>query len=233
MRQFKRTITASMLAIGGGAALAGPPPLDRPSPPACCADGMCYPNPTTWGVYQTRWRRWPTEELEPTPAEERPDLVPEAERFERPPAEEEDRAAPPPTPAAERAREEEEEDAAVPQDGQAPGAAPVAPPGGIQVPLPTREAPTPPTLRMPWEEEPAAEPAPDVPESPGTVPLGPTGDLDPPPAPPFQSPRLVDRPAARTPDRPKAQPELDRVVPASRSPVFDPPPAFPLAQSGR
>jgi hypothetical protein len=235
MWQFKRTITASVLVIGGSAAVAGPPPLDRPSPPACCADGMCYPNPTTWGVYKTRWRPWPTEELEPTPAEARPpaDMVPGAERFERPPAEEEDRAAPPPTPAAERAREEEEEDAATPQDGQTPGTTPLVPPGGLQVPMPTREAPTPPTLRMPWEDDPAAEPAPTVPESPGTIPLGPTGDLDPPPAPPFRAPSLVESPAIRAAERPHNRPDPRPVVPAQRGPVFDPPPAFPIALSSR
>jgi hypothetical protein len=197
---------------------------------------MCYPNPTTWGVYKTRWRRWPTEELEPTPAEARPpaDRVPEAERFERPPAEEEDRAAPPPTPAAERAREEEEEDAALPQDGQAPGTVPLVPPGGLQVPLPTREAPTPPTLRMPWEQEPETEqPEATTPETPGTIPLGPTGDLDLPPAPPFRAPSLVDRPAIRPLERPPQHPAQRPVSPTGRGPVFDPPPALPIALSAR
>jgi hypothetical protein len=238
MLQFMRTImwgVLAVLAIGGTAAIAGPPPLDRPTPPACCADGMCYPNPTVWGVYKTRWRRWPTEELEPTPAERPPaGLVPEAAPFERPPAEEEDRAAPPRTPAAERAREEEEEDAATPPEGQTPGTVPLAPPGGLQTPLPTREAPTPPTLRMPWEvdeDEPTTEPGPAGPATPGSIPLGPTGDLDPPPAPPFRTPSLADLPATRAAETPADQPPPLRMVPAARGPVFDPPPAFPIAFS--
>ena len=66
---------------------AGPPPLDRPSPPACCADGLCYPNRATWGLYETRWRRWPTEQLEPTPADTQPSgwTRPEIPGFERRP----------------------------------------------------------------------------------------------------------------------------------------------------
>ena len=74
MKLFKQfgSVIAVLTLIYGDAFAAGPPPIDRPSPPACCADGMCYPNPTTWGFYGTRWRRWPTTQLEPTPADAQP-----------------------------------------------------------------------------------------------------------------------------------------------------------------
>ncbi|HEX2474212.1 MAG TPA: hypothetical protein VHK01_05680, partial [Lacipirellulaceae bacterium] len=60
----KSVIGAGVLAASmtGGAAGAGPGIpgiIDRPTPPACCADGICYPNAATWGTYPTRWRRWP------------------------------------------------------------------------------------------------------------------------------------------------------------------------------
>src|SRR4051812_29373912 len=83
------------------------PPIERPSPPPCCADGQCLANPFTFGVYATRWRPWPVAAYDPTqagaaavPARSMPELPP----YEAPPPEQEDRKAPPPTarPAAEQ-----------------------------------------------------------------------------------------------------------------------------------
>src|SRR6187455_2689056 len=94
--------TASAVLIFGcvGTAAAAPPPLDRPSPPPCCADGHCFANSVTYGWYETRWRRWPCECGEAVPGSQ---LTPAAKpsgdlpAYDIPPAEEEDRRAPLPT----------------------------------------------------------------------------------------------------------------------------------------
>ena len=92
------TISSCLLACWGGvscAFAATPLPIDRPTPPPCAADGTCYPNKGSFGWYQCRWRKWPGEELQPTPAGVQPtpaevqkgtDLNP----FEAPSAEHED-----------------------------------------------------------------------------------------------------------------------------------------------
>jgi hypothetical protein len=213
---------------------AGPPPLERPSPPACCADGLCYPNRMTWGVYGTRWRRWPTEQLQPTPDEMRAPAAPSTEvpPFERPPAEDEEQAAPPPTRAAEEAREEEEEDAGprTPQPAVLPFGTPPdsatqpAPPSPLE-----NNRPAPPGMTFPWEQE--------TPTTPETTPLEdtpPTGDWDPPPTPPFGSrgdSSLVERGAAPSAERPALRPVPRGTAPSNRAPSDDPPPAFPIAMA--
>jgi hypothetical protein len=207
---------------------AGPPPLDRPSPPACCADGLCYPNPTTWGVYGTRWRRWPTERLEPTPSEVQPPVAPSPEirPFERPPVEKEEQAAPPPTRAAEELREQEEEEgAATPRTapaGTPPGTLPFGTPSDTptQQPSPLDNRPAPPGMTFPWEQPTETTPT--------TTPLeesAPTGDWDPPPAPPFGRPALAERQEER------AAPRVQRRTVPRREPSDDPPPAFPIAMA--
>jgi hypothetical protein len=209
---------------------AGPPSIDRPSPPACCADGLCYPNRGTWGWYETRWRRWPTTQLEPTPADTRPPGAPSPEvpPFERVPAEDEEQAAPPPTRAAEEAREEEEEDS---RQQAPPATLPFGtPPDTGTQPAPPSplddNRPAPPGMRFPWETEESTTP-PTTPLNDGT----PTGDLDPPPAPPFGLPSLVDRSPVRAAERPPFQPVQRRVAPARPAPSNDPPPAFPIAMA--
>ena len=233
MLKLRPMMAAGVLAGFATAAIvsAGPPLLDRPSPPACCADGVCYPNPTTWGYYQAQWRRWPTAPLEPTPEAVPPEgRLPELPPAELPSKEEEDRAAPPRTKAAERAREEEEETTTTPPPGVDPsGQMPFGqPPGGVQPPTrPGEGGPEVPTMRMPWEQP----TTPDTETAP--APMGPTGDLDPPPAPSFARPALVNGPAAREADRPAAQPEPRRTLPAMQKPGGDPPPAFPIARLDR
>ena len=112
---FKKATATSLLLIGfGTTSLAAPPPLDRPTPPPCCADGRCYPNPLTFGWYETRWRRWPVECMEPIPAGQQiPGTQPieGIPTFEPPTPEEEDRKAPPPT--APRAEEQTDQNATV------------------------------------------------------------------------------------------------------------------------
>lgn len=237
----------TLMGIGATVHAVSPPPLDRPTPPACCADGICYPRPSTFGWYPVRWRQWPTTTLEPTPDGVTP--TPEREldvpSFDLPPAEEEDRRAPPPT----MPPGEDEEDAQAVPGAETPQAVPLTPPGG-----PTRPAPLlpfdeaapgtePPTL--PFDQpfgEPGTEPAPSLPfdqqpatEPPPGLPFGPTGDLDPPPAPPFASPAtspvaqsmIGTAPAKRAADR--AATTGPTAAPAQRAPTNDPPPSWPLS----
>ena len=215
---------------------AAPPPLDRPSPPPCCADGLCYPNPLTWGHYPTKWRRWPTDYLEPLPPEALPPapLDPDVPAFEAPPAEEEDRRAPPPT--APRVPPEGEDQApAPPSRGPATGAPPTVP-----------ITPPQPPAAFPWDEDRGEEDAPasefrlDSEPPPTTRPFGgeppsslqfdePMGQLDPPPAPPFVSPSAKGRaPAARAAVAPGAGPSQGR---AGGARPDDPPPAMPIAMA--
>jgi hypothetical protein len=232
MSKFTCALTVSGLVSCAAAAFgAGPPLLDRPSPPPYCADGVCQPNSPNFGWYQTRWRRWPTVPLEPTPAEIPPGgLVPEAPAFERPPKAEEDRAAPPRTQAAERALEEEQEEGTTtPQTGEQPRVLPFGqPPGGLQTPLPRGDGrPETPRLEMPWD----LEQEPTTPET-DTAPI-PTGDLDPPPAPPFATPALVNGPTGHDGERPAQRQQPRRTAPVAPAPTHDPPPAFPIAALGR
>src|SRR3954470_7737286 len=81
--------------------------VDRPSPPPCCADGQCFASPMTYGYYDTRWRRWPLEQMaqasklkaaglsSPLPPEVSPFVPPSPER-------ESDKAPPPSVPAGEQ-----------------------------------------------------------------------------------------------------------------------------------
>jgi hypothetical protein len=216
-----RTIAGNVIgcSLTVGTALAGPP-LDRPSPPPLCADGICRPNPTTFGWYQTRWRRWPTVALEPTAAE--PAVrTPELPSHELPPKEEEDRAAPKPTEAS---RSEGDTDGERPTEGrETPRPTTLAPPGsGLDLPLPSDER-APSTMPFDQLESPTTRPQ--------TVPLNdglPTGDIDPPPAPPFGSPSFANGPVVRKDLRPAARP-VRRLTPAtSRAREHDPPPALPI-----
>lgn len=223
IHQRKICFVALLGVAGVGTGYAGPP-LDRPSPPPYCVDGVCRPNALTYGWYQTRWRRWPTVALEPTPAEAKPsgELVPELPPVDRPRKEDEDRAAPPPTKAAERAREEEEQDSSVPTPGgEVPGGVPFVPPAGGFQPRPSGEGERAPTLEMPWERQ-----EPTTPSAPTT---GPTGDLDPPPTPTFSGPSLANgAPGVRRPE--VARPGRSWPRATTRESSDDPPPAYPLAQ---
>jgi hypothetical protein len=249
---FKRTIITGLIAscASVGTTNAGPPPLDRPSPPPYCADGICHPNPLTFGWYPTRWRRWPTVALEPTPAKAVPPggRVPDVRPYELPPKEEEDRAAPPHT---QPRRDEGEEDEETEGTGT-PGAMPVVPPGrGLDLPLPSDEGgPAAPSGLLPWEtDEPATRPttSPLNPSSPlnrsgtpsplrpSTSPLNngtnnamPSRDDDRPPAPPFRSPAAAKGPVVRALERSTVRPAQYRVSTASGPADRDPPPSLPM-----
>jgi hypothetical protein len=209
---------AGLLFFGlGSTSLAVAPPLDRPSPPPCCADGRCYSNPMSCGFYATRWRRWPLESLETTSAGQ---LGPPAQQggdfpvIEPPLPGEEDRKAPPPTAPQEPARAQPSNSGPAGSEGAPPAAGPAMqpneqPPGG-----PLRSLP-------PYE--------PQVPNK-SLNDTGPTTDSDPPPALPF-GPRAIE---AATPVREARQVPtvlpFRRPAPAQRNaPNDDPPPSLPAA----
>jgi hypothetical protein len=221
-------MTGSMIACWGAASVvlaASPVPIDCPTPPPCAADGTCYPNECTWGWYPCRWRKWPGEELEPTPAGAQPTpaelkgsgLNP----YETPTPEHEDTQAPPSTikkpegsssvaPAGEPPAPPE---GAAPSRPLPPSGSPAGPSGPPQT-APTRGYSTPsyPTPYRPTPSNPAGA-------------RQPTSDADPPPALPRQlsaawrSPAVADALPAANPMRPSNA--------SRRSNGDDPPPTMP------
>jgi hypothetical protein len=244
--QLTKTFAASMLALYLLSDRAGAthPPLDRPTPPPCSADGICRANPETWGVYSTRWRRWPTEVLELPPEAPEPinKLAPDVPPYVTPPPEEEDRRAPPPTKPATEATEE---------GAAAPPTTPLTPPaggGGLESPPssllsppagPARPAAEPPSL-MPRNSTPlGAPPGAPLGRPPGTAPSTPptrmpwengdepTGDLDPPPSLPTSLSASSDR--VRSPVTTTRLEPIQLRQPATRPPkaaTSDPPPTL-------
>ena len=223
--KFKIAMTAGLLWVGFGNASLAVPPLDRPTPPPCSADGRCYSNPSTYGVYETRWRRWPVESIDPNAVEKfNPrQLQNQVPPFDAPPAEEEDRKAPPPTITR------EEPGAEATSTGNAPNASPGS------------EGNTPPTtpLRQPGDPtDPVGRPRGPLPQyepqAPRTRSLdSPTGEFDPPPALPFGPAPIQTagpvREARRAPAIPAAQPlrATNAKSRNARPSSDDPPPALP------
>jgi hypothetical protein len=232
--KFSRVIGASLLAscVSGSAGAAGPGVpgiLDRPTPPACCADGICYPNPTTWGAYPTRWRRWPSEALAPTPADAAAPSGRDLPALEPPGPEDEDRQAPRPTPTPEAA--ETETDGEIRRPPTTPPATPSTPPLTPPVETPGTPPLTPPldtTPGTPFEDD---QPGDTENGLPFHSQLGPQSD-DPPPSPPFRAPKVAEaasqRMAAPSKIVPTPAPAPRAVAPAPSSDSDDPPPAFPL-----
>jgi hypothetical protein len=200
--------------------------VDRPSPPPCCADGLCFPKTNTWGYYQGQWRRWPGEGLPPavapTPAERVPGIPP----FQAPSPQEEDQRAPQSTAPAERPAAQPttplatppgtttpdttEPGAATPPAGPPPGA---MPPGGGMLPSGTPEGIEPAAPSMPFEQP------------------QPTGEWDPPPTLPFGTAEMDSLPGIRTASKPVG-PQLSLPNgPPYRSSGTDSPPSLPLAIS--
>jgi hypothetical protein len=219
------TMTGCLLACCGGVSslwAATPLPIDRPTPPPCAADGTCYPNECTWGWYPCHWRKWPGEELVPTPAGVQPtpaqrggaDLSP----YETPSAEHEDVQAPPSTtkkPEASSTTAPDSEQSGSPEGGTPPRSAPssgtpVAPAGPPQS-GPNRGY-SPPSYPTPYK------PTPTPPQ--GT--RQPTSDADPPPALPWQMSASLSRAATIG-----VSPETNSVRTAIRHTGDDPPPAIP------
>ncbi len=218
MKFFKSTTAGLLFLSMSGTTLAVPPCPDRPTPPPCCADGHGYSRPETFGVYETRWRPWPIQNLGPaapqTGEEALRGLLP---RADLPSAEEEDRKAPPPsTPREEPA-------------ARVPAATNNATPGSE-----TRTAPNAPPTRTPGEPiEPPPGPRrplpPYEPQSPGGRPAtgnGGTGENDPPPSLPFGPGSIKTASTAREANRASISPAPVRSG-ASTNSNEDPPPALP------
>lgn len=192
--------------------------VDKPSPPAGCADGVCYPKKNTWGYYPGQWRRWPGEgELEPTPAEPMARPVPGIPPYETPTPQEEDRRAPPPTKPAERSTPNIAPPAVMPtpttsEDGQPTAPSHTPPPRGMLPGTPPEgsgnegERPAP---RMPWEQ--------------------PTSEWDPPPSLPFGTADVDARGPKRSATRPVGPQLRMPNEPQRRSSAADGPPQLPLA----
>ena len=223
--------------------VAATPPLDRPSPPPCCADGKCFANPLTYGWYETRWRRWPLE-CEPqvpagTPTPLPAQLQQEVKPFEPVPPKQEDRRAPPPT--VEQAPPTGAPTNAPLGPGGATSPPTTSPPttrGGPQRTLPPYppQAPltTPPTSPLPppggQGVNPGVSPLNRVPVTPNPL-LNrgvPTGDWDPPPVLPF-GPQPV-YPAGPVREAREPAPVPSRLPPSmAQPPSNDPPPAPPAS----
>lgn len=225
--KFKKVAAASLLAASmSGSVLAAPPDcVDRPTPPPCAADGHAIARPATFGVYPTRWRRWPLENLDQTqagqvqPAQSQPiEGIPWGETPS--PADEDRKAPPPSTPRV------DDQQLRVPQGSAGPEA------GGAGPPVP----PQPPTMDFnpPGNREPSGimrrlpDYEPKAPSPKGVESLGPTSDLDPPPALPF-GPQLQLMPPIREAQQAPAAP-IRQAAPAKVAPASDdPPPSLPSA----
>ncbi len=230
------------MALGAQANAAGPGHpgiIDRPTPPPCCADGVCYPNPVTWGAYPTRWRRWPTVALGAAPADTAAPGAPDdaLPPFEVPRKEEEDRRAPPPTQPVEERPTEGEGEPATP-GGPTSEFPPATQPGGVTPPTTLIPPPStnlsPPGDRaldlpdsFPFDDDPAETPA--EPETDGGLPFGDdmSGDSDPPPRLPFSTSAVAKGPALRPAVKPVSAPANVPVIRPLPSSNDDPPPALP------
>jgi hypothetical protein len=243
MKLVKVIGTGAIALCAGDWASAAYPPLDRPTPPPCCADGVCHAHGLTWGVYQTRWRRWPTEivQADTTPLAPSEKLGPDLKPYEAPPAEEEDQRAPPPT------KPKEEQEA---EESEAPTEGPLdTTPETPRIPRPEDSLQTPTTPfpspgRFPWEEEngggatqPAEEGGLQTPRTAPLVPPAPmpwekksnepSGDLDPPPT----LPSVVTAGAVRAPSLQapaNSGPPQPPITPRPAAPTDDPPPKLPI-----
>jgi hypothetical protein len=219
--KFAKTATAGVLFFGlSNVSSALPPCPDRPTPPPCCADGHGFSRSETFGVYDTRWRQWPVQNLgagaPQTGEQQLQNAVP---RFEVPSAEEEDRKAPPPT--------------------TPPEAPPSRVPAGTNNAQPgseTKTAPNAPAARQPGETTEPAGPRrtlpPYEPQSPGGArpnSTGPTGEYDPPPSLPYGPGAIRKASPVREANRiPALPPRLERPNQAAKSNTSDdPPPALP------
>jgi hypothetical protein len=209
------------LAIWGCASwalCAAPAHIDRPTPPPCAADGTCYPNENTWGWYPCHWRKWPGEELVPTPAGTQPTpsgRPGELQPYETPTPEQEDIQAPPSTKKPETATAPATEGAPPlpPAEEGAPGQ-----PSPNAVP-PTAPAPSYPTPNYPVPMHP-------MPNSPGGVRPS-TSDSDPPPSLPQRLSALSPRAAAEG-FAPAARPQDRLTITRPRHDASnDPPPQLP------
>jgi hypothetical protein len=235
--KLTRTITLAIVA-GIGPVAAATLPLDRPTPPPCCVDGICTVHAAEFGYHPTRWRVWPGLSQAPLPTVQQPTIrnIPGIPAIETPKPEEEDRQAPPPIRSLAPPRPVTETS---PPTGGAPGATPQTAPfdtnnglgsGGATPtsPLTPRSgAPgttTPPGLpqpSLPFGNEPSSTPS-----SPLDFPFSPSASLN---TPATQAYATTSPTAGivRTASSAASAP-----LPARRSHNDDPPPAPPFIRGG-
>lgn len=242
MKVTRTIATGVLLGLISHTALAvAPNGIQRPTPPPCAADGQCLASPTTFGYYDTRWRRWPQETMAKaskakaavaTPSQE--DVSP----FVPPPMEQEDRKAPPPSvPTGEAPTQPGSSGAQSFPSG--PGA-PTGQQGGQQstghgFPMQPQTTPMTPPQGPPGQPT-QPNTAPTYRSVPSTSPLNrsgtsPMGEADPPPSLPF-GPTLVSpgqAPREVSQQRPVVVPAAGPAASPAASPSHDPPPPLPIA----
>jgi hypothetical protein len=225
---FRKSAFAGFMLLGTGlVSQAAPPPLDRPSPPPCCADGRAYPNPLTFGWYETRWRRWPIESMASMPggrlgptSAQGSDIRP----YDPPPPEDEDRRAPPPTTPPEESLRGSATNG-VPRSAESratpnqPSTLTQPPSGTLFPPGPSTEPSGPRRGLPPYEPQ---GPMPNSRES-----SGPTSDADPPPILPFGPSMTSAAPPAREAPRQPVSPPAQQAGTREESSGDDPPPSLP------
>jgi hypothetical protein len=244
--KFAHLITLVAVAGFAGSA-AATIPLDRPTPPPCCADGICHAHAKVFGVNKTRWRVWPGVSVAPMPTVKQPVIrnIPGITDIELPKPEEEDRQAPPPIRTLTPPPTTVEGPAApapgtTPPSTTPPSTLPFEPfgPESVNGPLtPQTMTPGGPLQSTPQTMSPTGQ----QPSTPRTAPFGaaPGADTDRPPTPPFRS---ASRAPAPQNVQPAAQPvgnwpvSRSNVTPASSERVYatrragnDPPPTPPFA----
>jgi hypothetical protein len=233
--KFSQYAAAALIVLGFVTMAAAVPPLDRPTPPPCCADGHCFANSVTYGWYETRWRRWPCECAAPVGGTQvAPTGQPSGElpAFDVPPAEEEDRRAPLPTaPRGEDTSFRGPATNGTSRPGaQPPAGAPAGPnttqpplgPLGPLMPSGNESAPR-------RESLPAYEPRGAGSESIHSTPPGPSSELDPPPALPFGPRPLVQPTPIREANQRPAAPVRQALPARGVGPSDDPPPGLPAS----
>jgi hypothetical protein len=249
--KLARTVAAGTLFACMYGIAAGSPPLDRPTPPPCCADGHAWASPAVYGVFPTRWRRWPLESVEEAPAG-KPAELPEKFRPYIPPyvppePKDEDRKAPAPT---------------TPSGEQGPATTGPAPtqrgPGGAAPgsPVPPSAGPgtQQPLLPMYPQQGPVTTPQTSPLTTPQTTPLTPpstqpntsplyksippnsplnrnvpTGDADPPPTLPFGPQSITPSDPIREANQPVTLPNPVPTANLPQAPSNDPPPTPPAS----
>jgi len=237
---------ASPQCVNGVCEQCAPPILTpgRPSPPPCCADGMCHPNPMTFGWYETRWRRWPLESVTTGEGARPGALGTEIRPYETPSAEEEDQKVPLTAPPEQQMQGGGQRPMVQPQGAgqpqgnvqqpgtQGPGTMPVPPQdgGGSRGVVPPYQPQYPGNQPLNTTPSPGGQPG-GAPASPRPPSTGiPTGDLDPPPALPALpvATRSIESRPKLAPPRNSAPAAPRQPAPEQEaSPSSDPPPALP------
>lgn len=254
MKASRILTTAGLITWMCGAALAGSPPLDRPTPPPYCADGHAFASPAIYGVFPTHWRRWPLEcGEEPTPtAPSTTKATPlprglenDVKPYETPTKEQEERRAPAPTaPLTEQNKNEQPPGTGGPGTPSRPQGSTPSLPGNVPAGVPrlgpgypTPGLPTPPQTAPNLQPGGTTPPTSTPPTSPlfknipANSPLNRSGAMndDPPPALPFASPPVAEEAPNRAVQNAVYTTAAPSATPPAETSSNDPPPAPPVS----